>query len=708
MDWGILRKNWVEEIIGGKIDDFDISLNLKVLFSELENEAEEYEKSIVLDGTNIWQDIEWIESADLTTAYTRIACMARAYDTYGTKYYQNNDIKEKILFALEWMYQNRYGNNVLKGDGWRRTDLFNWWDWAIGAPRELIDTMMIMYDELSYIQICDYLKAFDFQVPKVTDYGANRIDFAIEKIGSAVLRQDRETVLIALAAIEDMFKYCDDGANDGQGVYSDGTYIFHTKHPMNGTYGLSFMSTVVKLAKILKESEFAFSDEITKMLMNWYEKGYMDVFQYGSVVRMMYGRHHMAENGGAGLISLGLNCLPLDPNNKKIKRFIKSNYGFTMDTAKDNISDIGRPATYTFEYIKRADQIIMLDELMKDNNIECTNEEFSHVYYFCDKVIHQRENYTFTVSMSSSRVFNYECINHENMTGWYIGDGMTSLYNRNNTYKSKYWKNINPYYIPGTTVDSQKREAVSIRQSNEYLSGQDFVGGTTLDNRYTVCAMALESYHSDGNFSPDDKFPDQPAEYGIAPPKHDCDLTAKKAWFMFDDEIVCLGTDITSTDNSDVRTVVYNNTNACIQDKDTVKAQGHCTIKFINDTKYVVKNDDFTIITVEHGKNPCGEKYAYIVYPSEEINNNIEIIENSSTVQAVKNNKLDMAQFVFWGAGQCTNVSVSESCIIIISRDRIAACDPTHKNRIISIKIGEKDYEFDFRGTNGKTIERDK
>ena len=35
-------------------------------------------------------------------------------------------------------------------------------------------------------------------------------------------------------------------------------------------------------------------------------------------------------------------------------------------------------------------------------------------------------------------------------------------------------------------------------------------------------------------------------------------LTGKKSWFMFDDEIVCLGAGITSTDSRAIETTVEN------------------------------------------------------------------------------------------------------------------------------------------------------
>ena len=52
---------------------------------------------------------------------------------------------------------------------------------------------------------------------------------------------------------------------------------------------------------------------------------------------------------------------------------------------------------------------------------------------------------------------------------------------------------------------------------------------------YGVAAMELESYHAD---KPLDRLKDGKG----ANPVHQSDLTAKKGYFMFDKEVVCLGT----------------------------------------------------------------------------------------------------------------------------------------------------------------------
>ena len=140
------------------------------------------------------------------------------------------------------------------------------------------------------------------------------------------------------------------------------------------------------------------------------------------------------------------------------------------------------------------------------------------------------------------------------MDGWYLSDGRTEYYVNDRSTNASWgeWLSLDKYRLPGTTVDTQQRKAVSISQGNEYLSSKDFVGGVTLGD-YGVAAMDLESYHNAEDFG-------WTLGDGGPAPAHQNDLTAKKAYFMFDDEVVCLGTAVNASNNNnaEVLTIVEN------------------------------------------------------------------------------------------------------------------------------------------------------
>ena len=142
------------------------------------------------------------------------------------------------------------------------------------------------------------------------------------------------------------------------------------------------------------------------------------------------------------------------------------------------------------------------------------------------RAAHLRPGYAFGVSMHSSRIYNYEATGKENLRGWHTGDGMTYLYNGDQTqYGDAFWPTVNCYRLPGTTVEQ------NTTVPHQKGSDQSWVGGTELLG-YGATGMALHPYGQT--------------------------LNGRKSWFTFDDEIVALGAGFVATDNKVVETIVEN------------------------------------------------------------------------------------------------------------------------------------------------------
>lgn len=543
-DFKRVKDKWRAQLIGDETLD-------------LSNEAVAARvKAIETAGNTLWQsmnkgkDIEELwgnkitTTWDMTMKYENIRALALAWGTYGSSLYHNTKLRDDILFALQWMNQNRYGEAEMKGTGWRSTSEFNWWDWEIGSPSRLIDTLMIMESELDQKTIAKYLTLVDYKVSKPKWYGSNRLYFSKEIIGSGLLQEDAERVVLGRDGIDAILIYVDDGRNDGMGFYTDGSYVDHMHHPMNGMYGREYLEQISPLINLLEGTEFALCNPQKSNVYNWAIDAFEPLLYRGDTFRFVMGRQPkngplMARVTIQSYLAL-LESAP-EPVAEHMKSVIK--YMVTEDTTKDYYADLS------------LDRVVLLSEIMADDSIKPReNYILNKMYYNMDKMVHQHEDYAAGVSMSSSRVYNYECINSENMTGWYLSDGMTYLYTENDPtqYDLPYWSYVDPYRLPGTTVNTGERKAVSIAQGNEYLSSQDFVGGASLGGEYGTAAMYLESYHSNGIGTTVD------TGYGGSNPARDCTLEAQKAWFLFDDEVVALGTNIQANDGLPVLTIVEN------------------------------------------------------------------------------------------------------------------------------------------------------
>ena len=495
--------------------------------------------------TELFDGIESVSSASLTSQYQRLRNMALAYGTYGNGLYKNEALKNDILYALEWLYQNRYGQNEINGTGWRDPSDYNWWDWKIGVPEKLIDILMIMEEELTQQQIKNYLALFDYLVPKTYSTGANRIDMGKAIIGSGLLQKDAKKVIEARNALDSIFLYADNGRNNKQGFYTDGSYIYHGAHPMNGTYGVEQLEQTGVLLSILKGTAFEYTNPQVSNVRDWYYNAYEPLMYQGSIMKMVRGRNNPPGERSTGVRVLSYMIDMLDALDEADKARFKSI--IKRQVIDDTLTDY-----YSTLSLVRTQK---LKEIMNDESVQPReNYLLNKVYYNMDKVVHHREDFAVGISMSSSRIYAYESINGQNATGWYSSDGMMTVYVKDalEQYSDTYWKYIDPYRLPGITVDTQERPAVNIATGNEWLSSQDFVGGVTIDGTYGTAAMSLESYHSDVEIGQDR------GSYGGPSPIHHCSLMAKKAWFMFDDEVVALGTDINAHDDVNVLTIVDN------------------------------------------------------------------------------------------------------------------------------------------------------
>lgn len=556
-DCKAVKDNWRYNLVGSESDNNMSDENIAAKINQISNNGQSAWKGLIKkeDSKELFEGITTTTSNHMTQTYNKLQQMALAYGTSGSALYKNEKLKEDILYGLEWMYQHRYGRAEMEGTGWRSTSAFNWWDWKIGSPNALIPTMLIVEDALTAEQKTNYLALFDKLVPSTFDVGANALNTGKLAIGSALLQNNPKKVLRVQSALDNLFLYVDNNRNTasqlygercedrGQGFYTDGSYIYHTLHPMNGTYGMEQFTATGPFLSLFAGTAFEITNPQADNVADWIYNAFEPLIYQGAMFRMVKGRGPTgAHSTGTSAVNGMLAVLDaLSPEDQaQVKSIIK----------KQVLTD----TTVNFYTALGLTQVIELSKIMKDDSILPKEDyKINKVYYNEDKVVHQRDDFAMGISMSSSRMFNYECINNQNMNGWYVSDGMIEYHVKGDFVQSNnaYWAGINPYMLPGTTVDTQERKAVTIAQGNEYLSSKDFVGGVS-DGTYGAASMWLESYHNDTDFGRD------AGEYGGPAPAHDCNLQAKKSYFMFDDEVVCLGTDVNASNGYNVLTVVDN------------------------------------------------------------------------------------------------------------------------------------------------------
>jgi hyaluronate lyase len=704
-DFTILRLAWAGYFTGGtnlNLSDPIVSGRMATIGSSANSYWTSMNKSV--NRTYLWSNAAgWSSSsADITTSYYRLSVMSQGWATKGSSVYSNATLAADIISALDWMYTNVYNEHITQYD--------NWWDWEIGSPNDLNKCMVLMYPLLLGTQITNYCKTIDHFTPSGFGTGANRVWFAEAMGVRGVVGLDGSKVAKARDILSDVE---DGGANNvfayvtsGDGFYRDGSYIQHGDNPYTGGYGASLLQVLAQMVTWLAPSQWAVTDPLQTNEVQWCYNSFEPMIHEGAVSDDVRGRGIAGSsvNGydaGHQIIGSILRIAQAAPVEDAARLNSMVKYWGEVD-----------PTASLTGYVDM-DLIPSAEQLLTNASVVPRGELVGH-YQFpsMDRVEHRRPGFAFGLSLFSSRISNYEYINLGNAHGWYTGSGMDYIYSTNDPtqYTDNYWPTVDPYHLAGTTVN---QKPLSNGTNADMHSSQNWVGGASLSSVSGVTAGVAGMSLADVNSS----------------------LEGKKSWFMFNDEIVCLGAGITCGSGNNVQTTVENwkisnaNTNTFIVDGGTMPATLGWNANLLNvhwcalsgaggyyfpggafieasrssrtgswadiapgSSSSVTRN--YLTLVWEHGINPVNSTYAYVLLPNRTAaatsqyaaNPTAVILTNSPTLQAVSEPSLGILAANFWSNGPQTvdMLTASNECSIITKTSgdllEVDASDPTWTN----------------------------
>lgn len=651
--------------------------------------------------TYLWSDLASTSiSAQITSSYTRLKEMALAYSTTGSSLNGNAALLADLLAALDWMYTNRYNENKVLYD--------NWWDWWIGAPLALNDTVILLYDQLSSAQITNYMNAVEHFTPVIDMTAANRVWQSQVVAYRGIIVKNGAKIAMARDGLSPVFVY----VTNGDGFYKDGSFIQHDVTPYNGGYGATMLANIADMLYALGGSSWAVTDPKATNVYQWIYDSFEPLMYKGLVMDMSRGREisrsYATDHIAAQRITravIRLSQMAPQAHAANFKSMIK--YWIQADTYLNFF--INNP----IDYIVRGKNIVQ-DPAVAPRGEQVSFKQFASM----DQAIQRRPAFTFAIRMHSNRIANYESGNNENLKGWFTGDGMTYLYNNDlGQFTDNYWQTVDPYRMPGTTVDRQTRTS-----GGNNKSANSWTGGTEILGTYGVSGMELDALYST--------------------------LAAKKSWFMFDNEIVSLGSGITSTDNRTIETIVdnrkidsagdnaftvnnvtkpsalgWNETMSSVKWAHLAGKTPGTDIGYYFPTEATVKGlreartgawtsidgrtgtmatpftSSFLTLWFDHGVNPTNGSYQYVTLPnftsaqtgSYSSNPDVTVLENSADVQAVKEKTLNIVSANFWNDQKksvqvdgndwvTSNKKASVMTQATSSELNVSVSDPTHQN----------------------------
>ena len=465
--------------------------------------------------------------------YAKLLLLCKGYYIKRTKYYNDEFIVKFIEEKIEKFREYFYNLHSVEHT--------NWWQWEIGIPFTMNDIFMLMKGKIKDEIIVENLKTSRYFQPEPRysgnnpvaihpsgkplrlSTGGNRVDTVKISLFRGILLGDEDEVKLALESLPEVWEYNE--KDRGEGFYRDGSFIQHEAIPYAGGYGEVLLSGIGEILYVISDSKYTSVikkvDDLYDIILNSFEP----FFYNGSFTDMLSGRGIDRANNSDSVIGhrilndiLVVSSIFENDKCKKLENTV------LREITKYGVEKYLGEEKSPFLYKK------LIDFLEKYRGQEI--EKYSNSIKVCNKmtrVMKREEKYAFGIAMHSSTIGNYEAMNGENLKGWYTGDGAYYLYDGVNDYKD-YWRDVDYYYIPGTTEIKMDMEGLDAQRNFESSFVEDKVAYGISEGENGLVAMEFLNWNEK--------------------------LKSRKSWALIDSKIIFIETDIESKEK--VYTTIFN------------------------------------------------------------------------------------------------------------------------------------------------------
>lgn len=437
-----------------------------------------------------------------------------------------------------------------------------------------------------------------------------------------------------------------------EGFQHDYSFHQHGRQLYIGGYGTVMIQGVIDLATFTSDTPYALTDEQIRVLGDFILNGYLPSIR---------GKYFLYTALGRGISRP--NALLHSGFSKTLSKLIKldpdnkEKYECAIERLRGY-----KPASYGIT-------------------------PFNRLYWRSDYMVHQRPSYTIGVRMSSTHVARVENGDGENLKGYFLSDGAMCIAIDGDEYSQ-----IFPVWdwtrIPGVTAPVLRN--IPLPKTWGYIGKSTFSGGVS-DGEYGIAVYQHTDY-----------------DFGL-------NIEAKKSYFFFDEEVLCLGAGINSSSNYSINTtinqtnlkgsvigcqngesfaiekelnsytnlswILHNNVVYYFPDKMkvlvSIDKQSGSQKSIRSSSQDNILTEDVFKLCIDHGVSPQSGTYSYIILPKvpdiDNLDNSsidkIEVLRNDKAIQAVRHNGLDILALVFYEPGnflyQGINIEVTKRCALI-------------------------------------------
>lgn len=672
----------VRMMFGGDFEDIKSRVVADILVESVDDEVvASLLNTLCEDGT--WPGIDYSNFSRTAFEHkvhsANMFTLARAYNLKDSEFYHSKKVKRAIELSLNNWVENDYQSE-------------NWWYNQINTPGIFVNIMLLLGDELDsdLVAKAGPIIARGSINAQGARPGGDRIKIAGIHAKNMLFLGDKNGFEDVIRIIEDEIKFVEwIGMKDGYPFREIKSGFQNLSEPSGRglQYDYSFHHRTDGINNTL-----AYGSNFAQGFIDWgyYVRGTKYAFSEEKIKILV----NYFLDGICKMTVFGLYP-DVGATNRGISR---------VDALHAYNADMVERLMQLSEY--RAEELQAIEDIRnREKKAESSHARF---YWDTEYFTFQRPDFFSSVRMYSTRMYNMEYPhNSEGILNHHMGDGANYVYRTGDEYF-----NIAPVFdyqkVPGTTIMQKEKLPSEKEVAKPGLS--DFVGAT-IDGNYAAVAFDFMSPHDP--------------------------LIARKSWFYFDNEYVCLGAGISCREQLPVVTtlnqsLLRDDVTVCSGNDASILEKGEKTYEnvdwvyhdgigyvFPEPQEIWLKNEEATgswtrinkqtnvpkeevrkevfKLWIDHGRRPSDGSYEYIVVPANSAgniqqyvdDNTIDILSNTIDIQAVKNRELNMCQLVFYNAGTIElDNSMVFSCespgIVILQLEgnkisRISVSDPNRE-----------------------------
>lgn len=691
-----LRLRWVAMLTGGPDLDAASEPYAAIVQGVADNARHWWGEMVDPRGrpASLWSDpASGVQEYNTRISADRLRVMALAYQTRGSALTGDPKLKADLIEALTWLEARRYSVRIER--------VGNWWEWEIGIPTAVTDLVLLMQPELEAERpgLAGRLVAAVDRFTHRADTGtaANTVWRSHVVALNAIAARDAGQLESARRAVPPTFE----DVTSGDGFHADGSFIQHDDLAYTGGYGRDMLFRAALMIHLLDGSPWALGASEWNKLRSRIDTAYAPLMYRGALMDTVRGRNisraALSDIKSGQQIIHALLYLGEVEGGRDLRAKAKS-----WIAAQSRIYDVFSydpklPAYWLTPFTAR-----LISAAIRDKAVAIAPEPTGAVLFpAMDRAVFRHGDTAIAVAMNSSRIANYESVNGENLEGWYGGQGATFVYAPGHeNYASDVWPTIDPYRLPGVTLDKRPRAPAALVARNS----QAAVGGAG----FATCAALGMRLETDGG-----------------------SLKATKSWFAADGYLVALGAGIASDSDFPVETVIENRDLTApmarvlaggrpglealgreesfdridwlhLDGYGGIALPGGASVRGLRETREGawsrinkqgasptdLRRRTYATFWFDHGLRPTSGSYVYVLLPGRtpaqtRAFDAVAVVDNTAEVQAVR---LATAEGVvhaanFWTPGQSGPITASAVVSIVVrvsaKRIEIALADPT-------------------------------